>query len=112
MLRQKIKLNIVGEIENLGIIKDLVKQTLAMSFLPGWCITTELENQSVVVPAVWAQCFRADMGLCVSPKSSAQPDGINPAETLPETCHGRGIEGSRHRQGGSAPLIKRNNGHQ
>jgi urea transport system substrate-binding protein len=48
MVKQKINFNILGEIEDLGIIKELVKRTLAMSFLPGWSIATELENHSVV----------------------------------------------------------------
>ena len=48
MLKQNIKLNIVGEIESLEIVKELLKHTLAMSFLPGWGITTELENRSLV----------------------------------------------------------------
>jgi DNA-binding transcriptional LysR family regulator len=48
LLKQKIKLNILGEIENLGIIKELVKRTLAISFLPDWSIATELENHAVV----------------------------------------------------------------
>jgi urea transport system substrate-binding protein len=48
MLKQKIKLNILGEMENLGTIKELVERTLAMSFLPRWSIAKELENHSVV----------------------------------------------------------------
>jgi len=48
MLKQKINLNILGEIENLGIIQELVNRTLAMSFLPRWSIARELEDHSVV----------------------------------------------------------------
>ncbi len=44
----KVNLSILGEIENLEIVKEMVKNTLALSFLPGWSVKWELENQSLV----------------------------------------------------------------
>jgi urea transport system substrate-binding protein len=66
MLRQKIKLNIAGEIEDLGIIKDLVERTLAMSFLPGWSIAKELENHAVVALPYGRKVFERTWGLVYS----------------------------------------------
>jgi len=68
MLKHKIKLNILGEIENLGTIKELVKSTFAMSFLPGWSIATELENQSVVALPCGRSAFERTWGF-VYPRS-------------------------------------------
>ena len=62
LLKQKIKLNIVGEIENLGIIKELVQRTLAMSFLPGWSIAMELENHSLVALPYGRSIFERTWG--------------------------------------------------
>jgi|SRR3984957_10676279 len=66
MLRQKIKLNIAGEIEDLGIIKDLVERTLAMSFLPRWSIAKELENRAVVGLPYGRKVFERTWGLVYS----------------------------------------------
>jgi urea transport system substrate-binding protein len=66
MLRQKIKLNIAGEIEDLGIIKNLVERTLAMSFLPGWSIAKELENHAVVALPYGPKVFERTWGLVYS----------------------------------------------
>jgi urea transport system substrate-binding protein len=66
MLRQKIKLNIAGEIEDLGIVKDLVERTLAMSFLPGWSIAKELENHAVVALPYGRKVFERNWGLVYS----------------------------------------------
>jgi urea transport system substrate-binding protein len=66
MRRQKIKLNIAGEIEDLGIIKDLVQRTPAMSFLPGWSIAKELENQAVVALPYGRKVFERTWGLVYS----------------------------------------------
>ena len=66
MFRQKIKLNVVGEIENLGIIKELVNSTLAMSFLPGWSIAKELENQSLVALPYGRKVFDRTWGFVFS----------------------------------------------
>jgi hypothetical protein len=59
-------LNILGEIENLGIIKELVKRTLAMSFLPGWSIAKELENHSVVALPYGRSVFERTWGFVYS----------------------------------------------
>jgi urea transport system substrate-binding protein len=66
MLRQKIKLNIAGEIEDLGTLKDLVEHTLAMSFLPGWSIAKELENHAVVALPYGRKVFERTWGLVYS----------------------------------------------
>ncbi len=66
MLKQSIKLNILGEIENLEIIKELVKRTLAMSFLPGWSIAPELENHSVVALPYGRSVFERTWGFVYS----------------------------------------------
>jgi urea transport system substrate-binding protein len=66
MLKQKIKLNIAGEIEDLGILKDLVKHTLAMSFLPGWSIAKELENHAVVALPYGRKVFKRTWSLVYS----------------------------------------------
>jgi urea transport system substrate-binding protein len=66
LLKQKIKLNILGEIENLGTIKELVKRTLAMSFLPRWSIAEELENHSVVALSYGSRVFERTWGFVCS----------------------------------------------
>jgi urea transport system substrate-binding protein len=66
LLNQKIKLSILGEIENLEIIKELVKSTLAISFLPGWSIARELENQSLVALPYGRGVFERTWGLVYS----------------------------------------------
>jgi len=66
MLRQKINLNILGEIEDMGAIKELVKSTLAMSFLPRWSIAMELENHSVVALPYGRRVFERTWGLVYS----------------------------------------------
>ena len=68
MLKQGIKLNILGEIENLEIIKELVKCTLAMSFMPGWSIAKDLENHSVVALPLRTRDIRADLGIRCIPE--------------------------------------------
>lgn len=45
--RRDIPLSLAGEMDSLDAIKSLVQHTRAMSFLPGWCIATELKNQSL-----------------------------------------------------------------
>jgi urea transport system substrate-binding protein len=64
--KQKVNLNILGEIENLGIIKELVKRTLAISFLPSWSIATELENHSLVALPYGRKAFERTWGLVCS----------------------------------------------
>jgi urea transport system substrate-binding protein len=66
LLNQKINLSILGEIENLEIIKELVKSTLAMSFLPGWSIARELENKSLVALPYGRRVFERTWGLVYS----------------------------------------------
>jgi urea transport system substrate-binding protein len=66
MLRQKIKLNIAGEIEDLGIVKELVEHTLALSFLPVWSIAKEWENHAVVSLPYGRKLFERTWGLVYS----------------------------------------------
>jgi len=63
MLKQKFRLNILGEIENLGTIKELVKSTLAVSFLPGWSIAKELESHSLVALPYGRSTYERTWGL-------------------------------------------------
>jgi urea transport system substrate-binding protein len=94
MLKQKINLNILGEIENLEIIKELVKRTLAMSFLPGWSIAAELENHSVVALPYGRSVFERTWGLAYS---RSRP--LNLAEsTLLKLCRKRVTEGELRAQ--------------
>jgi len=66
MLKQKIKLNILGEIENLGTVKELVKRTLAISFVPRWSIAKELENHSVTALPYGRKVFERTWGFVCS----------------------------------------------
>jgi len=66
MMRQKIKLNIAGEIEDLATIMDLVERTLALSFLPGWSIAKELENHAVIALPYGRKVFERSWGLVYS----------------------------------------------
>ncbi len=66
LLKQNINLNILGEIENLEIIKELVKRTLAMSFLPAWSIAKELEDHSVVALPYGRRTFERTWGFVYS----------------------------------------------
>jgi urea transport system substrate-binding protein len=66
MLKREIKLNILGEIENLETIKELVKRTQAVSFLPGWSIATELENHSLVALPYGRRVFERTWGFVYS----------------------------------------------
>jgi urea transport system substrate-binding protein len=68
MLKRNIKLNILGEIEHLGTIKELVERTLAISFLPRWSIAKELENHSVVALSYGRRVFERTWGF-VCPRS-------------------------------------------
>jgi DNA-binding transcriptional LysR family regulator len=66
MLRRGIKLNILGEVESLDIIKELVKRALAISFLPSWSIAKELENHSVVALPYGRSVFERTWGFVYS----------------------------------------------
>jgi len=88
MLKQNIKLNILGEIENLEIIKELVKRTLAISFLPGWSIATELENHSVIALPTGRRVFERTWGFV-----SSRSRSLNLTEsTLLQHCRKRVTE--------------------
>ncbi|HZQ48037.1 MAG TPA: transporter substrate-binding protein [Verrucomicrobiae bacterium] len=65
-LRQKIHLNIAGEIEDLEIIKDLVERTMAMTFLPSWAVAKELENHTMVALTYGRKAFERTWGLVYS----------------------------------------------
>jgi urea transport system substrate-binding protein len=88
MARQNIKLNLLGEIENPGILKDLVNHTLAMSFLPGWSIAKELEDHSMVALPCGRRVFERTWGVV---HSRSRP--LNLAEsTLLKLCRKRSLE--------------------
>jgi urea transport system substrate-binding protein len=88
MSKQKINLNILGEIEDLGIIKELVKRTLAVSFLPGWSIAKEVEDHSVVALPYGRKAFERTWGF-VYPRS--RPLNMTEA-TLLKLCRKRVTE--------------------
>src|SRR5581483_4730152 len=68
MLKRNNKLNILGEIEHLGTIRELVERKLAISFLPHWSIAKELENHSVVALSYGRRVFERTWGF-VCPRS-------------------------------------------
>ncbi len=89
MLRQKIKLNVLGEFEDIGIIKELVKSTLAMSFLPRWSIARELDGNSVVALQYGRRAFERTWGLVYSrsrPLNMTESSFL--LKNLPETLDG------------------------
>jgi len=88
MTRQKIKLNLLGEIENLGIIKELVHRTLAMSFLPGWTIAKELEDHSLVALPHGRSVFERTWGFAYS---RSRPLNLTES-TLLKLCRKRAAE--------------------
>ncbi|HZI33048.1 MAG TPA: LysR family transcriptional regulator [Candidatus Binatia bacterium] len=45
--RRGFRLNFAGEIESVEMIKHLVRETNAISFLPGWIVTPELKQQTM-----------------------------------------------------------------
>jgi len=89
MLKHKIKLNILGEIENLETIKELVKSTLAMSFLPRWSVAKELENHSVVALPYGGKVFERTWGFVCSRSRPLNLTG----STLLKLCRKRVMEG-------------------
>jgi len=86
--KQQIKLNILGEIGDLGIVKELVKSTLAMSFLPGWSIARELENHSLVALPYGRRVFERTWGLVYS---RSRPLNLTES-TLLKLCRKRVME--------------------
>jgi urea transport system substrate-binding protein len=89
MLKRKIMLNVVGEIENLETIKELVKSTLAVSFLPRWSIAKELENHSLVALAYGRRVFERSWGFVCSRNRPLNLTG----STLLKLCRRRVTEG-------------------
>jgi len=85
MLKHQIKLNILGEIENLETIKELVKSTLAMSFLPRWSIAKELECHSMVALPHGRRVFERTWGLV---HSRSRPLNLT-GSTLLKLCRKR-----------------------
>ena len=94
MRRQGIKLNIAGEIEDVGIIKDLVERTLAMSFLPDWSIAKELESRSVVALPHGRKVFERTWGLVYS---RSRPLNLTESNLL-KLCRKRVSEGESKAQ--------------
>jgi len=88
MIKQNINLNILGEIENLGIIKELVNRTLALSFLPRWSIAKELEDHSVVALPYGRSIFERTWGFVYS---RSRPLNLTES-TLLKLCRKRASE--------------------
>lgn len=88
MLKQKINLNILGEIENLGIIQEMVNRTLAMSFLPRWSVARELEAHAVVALPYGRGSFERTWGFV---HSRSRPLNLTES-TLLKLCRKRAAE--------------------
>lgn len=61
--RRDIPLRLAGEIDALDAIKQLVRHTNAMGFLPGWCVNSELKDQSFVALPSGRTPFERTWGL-------------------------------------------------
>jgi DNA-binding transcriptional LysR family regulator len=86
--RRDIALNIIGEIESVDALKDFVKQTPAMCFLPGWSIAAELADHSFTALPLGRTPFELTWGFI---HSRARP--LNHAEsTLLNLCRKRVAE--------------------
>lgn len=86
--RHEIALNIIGEIESADAIKDFVKHTSAISFMPGWSVNTELKNQSLTALPLSRARFERTWGFM---HSRARP--LNHTEsTLLKLCRKRVAE--------------------
>lgn len=66
MQRQKISLSVLGEIEDLAVVKELVKGTLALAFLPRWSVNQELEERSLVSLPYGRSYYERTWGLVCS----------------------------------------------
>lgn len=62
LARRDISLNIGGEIESMEAVKDFVKHTPAMGFLPGWSVAAELKNQSFITLPLGRKPFERTWG--------------------------------------------------
>ncbi len=71
-----IALNIVGEIENADLAKNLVKQSAVMSLLPRWLATPELKNRTLVGVPLGGRPFEKTWGIA---HSKGRP--LNPTES-------------------------------
>jgi DNA-binding transcriptional LysR family regulator len=45
--RRNLPLNLAGEMDSVDAIKEVVKHSHAIAFLPEWCIASELRSQSL-----------------------------------------------------------------
>ncbi len=88
LIKQKVNLNILGEIENLGVIKELVNRTLAMSFLPRWSIAQELEDRALVALPYGRKHFERTWGFV---HSRSRPLNLTES-TLLKLCRKRASE--------------------
>ena len=66
LARRDIPLDIIGEIENVEAVKNFVKHTPALAFLPGWSMATELKNQSFTALPLGRKPFERIWGLLYS----------------------------------------------
>jgi len=88
LLKQNVNVNILGEIENLGIIQELVNRTLAMSFLPRWSIARELADHSMVALPYGRSLFERTWGFVYS---RSRPLNLTES-TLLKLCRKRAVE--------------------
>jgi urea transport system substrate-binding protein len=88
MSKQKTKLNILGEIEDLEAIKELVKGAQAMAFLPGWSIAKEMDHGTIVALPSGRAVHERTWGM-VNPRS--RPLNLT-ASTLLKLCRKRVAE--------------------
>ena len=61
--RSGITPNIIGEIENLDVVKAMLARAPFMSFLPGWVMASEIENRSLVTLPVGRKPLEQTWGL-------------------------------------------------
>jgi len=75
LLQRGVGLSQIGEIESVGVIKEMVTQFPIMSILPGWAVATELRNQTLVALQHGRKPFEQTWGLIHS-----QTRSLNHAE--------------------------------
>ncbi|MDB6015775.1 MAG: LysR family transcriptional regulator [Pedosphaera sp.] len=80
--KDKVVLNVVGEIDNLTTVKEFVKQGIAMTMLPTWAVWRELKEGSLVALSLGRKSLQQTWG-CVHWRSHP----LNHAEsTLMKLC--------------------------
>ena len=62
LAKDGVVLNLVAEIDSVNDVKEFIKQTGAMSILPSWTITRELEEKSLVALALGRKSLEQTWG--------------------------------------------------